>query len=402
LLSAEIESSQNITLMEEKDQIDITTDNNHFLTRGCCHPPQLYHNNDQIADHRCCKLDTHNWLKDLVLPDGQAPFDCIEVRFKNSRKDFFRIPYDTKFCEGDIVAVEASPGHDIGIVTLTGETVKFQMRKKRVNPKSEHIKKVYRRARLSDIEKWLNAVDLEDNAKVKARKIARKLDLGMKINDVEYQGDETKAIFYYTAEERVDFRELIKLMAEEFKIRIEMRQIGMRQEAARLGGIGSCGRELCCSTWLTNFKSVTTNTARTQQLSLNPQKLAGQCGKLKCCLNYENAVYLDALREFPNQEIVLKTEKGDAIHQKTDIFKKVMWYSYINDQSNLMALSVDKVKEIITNNRNGKFPVSLEDLAVKREPKADFGSSAIEEEDINRFDKRNNKPSKKRNNRNRR
>lgn len=388
--------------MEEKDQIDITTDNNHFLTRGCCHPPQLYHNNDQIADHRCCKLDTHNWLKDLVLPDGQAPFDCIEVRFKNSRKDFFRIPYDTKFCEGDIVAVEASPGHDIGIVTLTGETVKFQMRKKRVNPKSEHIKKVYRRARLSDIEKWLNAVDLEDNAKVKARKIARKLDLGMKINDVEYQGDETKAIFYYTAEERVDFRELIKLMAEEFKIRIEMRQIGMRQEAARLGGIGSCGRELCCSTWLTNFKSVTTNTARTQQLSLNPQKLAGQCGKLKCCLNYENAVYLDALREFPNQEIVLKTEKGDAIHQKTDIFKKVMWYSYINDQSNLMALSVDKVKEIITNNRNGKFPVSLEDLAVKREPKADFGSSAIEEEDINRFDKRNNKPSKKRNNRNRR
>lgn len=382
--------------MEDQDPKNIIPDTNHFMTRGCCHPPQLYHTNGKISEHRCCKLDVHDWLKDLVLPDGQPGFDCIEVRFKNSRKDFFRVPTDVKYAEGDIVAVEASPGHDIGIVTMVGETVKFQMRKKRVNPKSEHIKKVYRKARLSDIEKWLNAVDLEDSAKVKARKIARRLDLGMKINDVEYQGDETKAIFYYTAEERVDFRELIKLMAEEFKIRIEMRQIGMRQEAARLGGIGSCGRELCCGTWLTNFKSVTTNTARTQQLSLNPQKLAGNCGKLKCCLNYENAVYLDALKEFPNQDIVLKTEKGDAIHQKTDIFKKVMWYSYVSDQSNLLALSIDKVKEIIATNRSGKFPVSLEDLAIKREQKADFGSSAIEEEDINRFDKKDNKPKNKR------
>ncbi len=388
--------------MEDQEQKNIIPDDNHFMSRGCCHPPQLHHSTSKISDHRCCKLDVHNWLKDLVLPDEQTEFDCVEVRFKNSRKDFFRVPSDTKFAEGDIVAVEASPGHDIGIITLVGETVKFQMRKKRVNPKSEHIKKIYRRARLSDIEKWLNAVDLEDRAKVKARKIAHRLDLGMKINDVEYQGDETKAIFYYTAEERVDFRELIKLMAEEFKIRIEMRQIGMRQEAARLGGIGSCGRELCCSTWLTNFKSVTTNTARTQQLSLNPQKLAGNCGKLKCCLNYENAVYQDALKEFPNQDIMLKTEKGDAFHQKTDIFKKVMWYSYTNDQSNLLALSIDKVKEIIATNRSGKFPASLEDLAVKREPKADFGSSTIEEEDINRFDKKEKKSKNKRNNQRRR
>jgi cell fate regulator YaaT (PSP1 superfamily) len=398
LLSLFTDSKKNIIIMEEKDQNNIIPVDNQFLSRGCCHPPQMYHANGKMGEHRCCKLDVHNWLKDLVLPEDQPGFDCIEVRFKNSRKDFFRVTPDTKFTEGDIVAVEASPGHDIGIVTLTGETVRFQMRKKRVNPKSEHIKKVYRRARLSDIEKWLNAVDLEDTAKVKARKIARKLDLGMKINDVEYQGDETKAIFYYTAEERVDFRELIKLMAEEFKIRIEMRQIGMRQEAARLGGIGSCGRELCCSTWLTNFKSVTTNTARTQQLSLNPQKLAGQCGKLKCCLNYENAVYLDALKEFPNQDIVLKTSKGDAIHQKTDIFKKMMWYSYVSDQANLLALTIDKVKEIITLNRNGKFPAALEDLAEKREQKADFGSSAIEEEDINRFDKMENKSKNKRNN----
>jgi cell fate regulator YaaT (PSP1 superfamily) len=380
-----------------------TTENNkpvenHFLTRGCCHAPQVYHDNNKIADHRCCKLDAYNWLKDLTLPDTKPPFEFVEIRFKNSRKEFYKILPEMKFNVGDIVAVEASPGHDIGIISLTGEIVRLQMRKKNYDLSAEVVKKVYRRARLSDVEKWLNAVDLEPRSQVKARKIARSLGLVMKINDVEYQGDETKAIFYYTADERVDFRELIKRLAEEFKVRIEMRQIGARQEAARLGGIGSCGREFCCSTWLTSFNSVSTNTARVQQLSLNPQKLAGQCGKLKCCLNYENDVYVDALKEFPNPNIILRTEKGEATHQKSDVFKKVMWYSYMSDQSNLMALTLDNVQKIIDDNRKGLYPKMLEDYAIKQERKADYGTTAIEEEDIHRFDNMDEKPARRKNN----
>jgi len=371
----------------DKDTIHTDPFDNTFLSRGCCHAPQIYQDNSKIAEHRCCKLDAYDWLKDLEVPEGQRYFDLVEIRFKNSRKEFYRLGPDMKFDIGDIVAVEASPGHDIGIISLAGEVVRLQMRNKNVNPEDESIKKVYRRARLSDIEKWLNAVDLEDRAKLKTRKIARSLGLEMKVNDVEYQGDETKAVFYYTADERVDFRELIKHMADEFKVRIEMRQIGARQEAARLGGIGSCGRELCCGTWLTDFTSVTTNTARTQQLSLNPQKLAGQCGKLKCCLNYENDVYLDALKDFPNNNIVLKTEKGEAIHQKSDVFKRIMWYAYTNNHSSMMALSVDRVHEIIQANKNNKLPKQLEDIAITSEIKTDFGNSGLTIEDINRFDK---------------
>lgn len=370
---------------------------NQFLTRGCCHAPQVYHDNNKIADHRYCKLDTYNWLEDITLPESKPVFEFVEVRFKNSRKEFYKIHPEMKFNVGDIVAVEATPGHDIGIISLTGEIVRLQMRKKNFDFSGDSIKKVYRRARLTDIEKWLNAVDLEPRAQVKARIIARNLGLMMKINDVEYQGDETKAIFYYTADDRVDFRELIKKLAEEFKIRIEMRQIGARQEAARLGGIGSCGREFCCSTWLTSFNSVTTNTARVQQLSLNPQKLAGQCGKLKCCLNYENDVYLDALKEFPNSNTILRTEKGEAVHQKSDVFKKIMWYSYITDQSNLMALTLENVQKIIEDNRKGIFPKLLEDFAIKQERKADYGTSAIEEEDIHRFDNMEEKTVRKKN-----
>lgn len=372
-----------------------------FLSRGCCQPPQLYHDNRHITGHACCKLDSYDWLKDIPLPEDQPVFDCVEIRFKNSRKEFFRVYPEMKLQSGDIVAVEASPGHDIGIVSLTGEIVKLQMRKKGINSKSETLKKVYRRARLTDIEKWIDAVNHEEKTKLKTRKIARDLNLAMKINDVEYQGDETKAIFYYTADERVDFRELIKVLAEEFKIRIEMRQIGARQEAARIGGIGSCGRELCCSTWLTNFRSVSTSTARTQQLTLNPQKLAGQCGKLKCCLNYENDIYLDALKDFPNTEILLKTKKGEAVYQKSDVFKKIMWYSYLNDQSSLMALKTDSVSRIIEENRNGIFPEQLEDYAVTREVKTDLNSVSIEEEDISRFDQSERKPSRKRRNKDR-
>jgi len=371
----------------DKDTIHTDPVDNTFLSRGCCHAPQIYQDNSKIAEHRCCKLDAYDWLKDIEIPEGLKYFDIAEVRFKNSRKEFYKVGPDMKFEIGDIVAVEASPGHDIGIISLIGEVVRLQMRNKNVNPEDESIKKVYRRARLSDIEKWLNAVDLEDRAKLKTRKIARSLGLEMKVNDVEYQGDETKAVFYYTADERVDFRELIKHMADEFKVRIEMRQIGARQEAARLGGIGSCGRELCCGTWLTEFTSVTTNTARTQQLSLNPQKLAGQCGKLKCCLNYENDVYLDALKDFPNSNIVLKTEKGEAVHQKSDVFKRIMWYAYTNNQASMMALSVERVHEIIQANKNNKLPKQLEDVAITSEIKTDFGNGGLTDEDINRFDK---------------
>ncbi len=369
--------------------------NNRFLSRGCCHPPKLYSDNKAIAEHRCCKLDSYDWLKDISLPEDQEAFDCVEIRFKNSRKDFFRVYPEMKLQAGDIVAVEANTGHDIGIITLTGEVVRLQMRKKGVDHKSDTIKKVYRRVRLSDIEKWLNVVDLEERVKIRSRKIARNLDLMMKVNDVEYQGDETKAIFYFTADDRVDFRELIKVLAEEFKVRIEMRQIGARQEAARLGGIGSCGRELCCATWLTNFNSVSTNTALTQQLSLNPQKLAGQCGKLKCCLNYENDVYLDALTAFPNFEVILKTKKGEALYQKSDVFKRIMWYAYLDDQFKLMAITTENVLKIIELNKQGVFPEQLEDFAVTHEQKAEFGTSTIEEEDISRFDKMEEKSARK-------
>ncbi|HNS17121.1 MAG TPA: regulatory iron-sulfur-containing complex subunit RicT [Bacteroidales bacterium] len=356
-----------------------------FLSRGCCQPPQLQYRNEGRFSHGCSKLDSYDWLKDLILPDTQEPFDCIEVRFKNSRKDFYRIPDGAWFHAGDIVAVEASPGHDIGIVTLSGEVVRWQMRKKRVNPGSEELKKVYRKARISDIEKWISVVGQEDQTMHNARHIVSRIGLKMKLNDVEYQGDGTKAIFYYTADERVDFRELIKLLAESFKVRIEMRQIGVRQESGRLGGIGTCGRELCCATWLTDFRSVSTNMARVQQLSPNPQKLAGQCGKLKCCLSYEYAVYVDALKQFPNNEIILKTTKGEAIHQKTDVFSQIMWYSYVADQNNVLAIPVDKVREIIENNMKGLYPDKLEDFAKIKERKVDF-ENAVGQDDLRRFD----------------
>ncbi len=359
--------------------------NNPFFTRGCCKVPKLYQKNDGIYQHQCSKFDTTDWLKDIPFPDGFKPFDVIEIRFKNNRKDFFRLPPDMTVETGEIVAVEASPGHDIGLVSLTGELVRYQMRKKKINPTAPELKKVYRKARLTDIEKWVAAVETEDSTMFRAREIAQSLNLQMKVNDVEYQGDNTKAIFYYTADDRVDFREMIKLMADEFKVRIEMRQIGARQEASRLGGIGSCGRELCCSTWMNEFHSVTTGAARVQQLSLNPQKLAGQCGKLKCCLNYEFETYVDALKYFPSNIVALKTKKGDAFCQKTDIFKKLMWYTYANDPSNFMAIPVDNVIQIIADNNNGKVVDRLEDFVFKSEPKVDF-ENAVGQDDLTRFD----------------
>jgi len=360
----------------------ISTPKNNFISRGCCREPKPYQSNINLLRNGCAKLDTFNWLKEY--PENQEE-GIVEVRFKNSRKDFFKTQGDVLYEVGDIVAVEASPGHDIGIVTLTGELVKRQMKKKGVVVESEEIKKVYRKARLTDIEKWVSSVENESSAMFRTRKISRELKLNMKVNDVEYQGDNTKAIFYYTAEERVDFRELIKVLADEFRVRIEMRQIGVRQEAARLGGIGTCGRELCCSNWLSDFHTVTTGAARVQQLSLNPQKLAGQCGKLKCCLNYEYDTYLDALKEFPNNETVLRFKNGDATHQKTDIFKKTMWYAYTNDQSNLMALPIASVREIIEKNAKRIFPEKLDDFAFTQERKADF-ENLNAQDDLTRFD----------------
>lgn len=360
-------------------------------------------NNGSCSTGGCNKLNVFDWLSNMELPAGQPIFDCIEVRFKNSRKEIFRNVNNLPLNVGDVVAVEASPGHDIGVISISGELVRLQMKKKNTNPASEEIKKLYRKAKQTDIDKWVEAQNLEHSTMYRARTIAVKLNLQMKISDVEYQGDKTKAIFYYTAEERVDFRELIKVLADEFKVRIEMRQIGARQEAGRLGGIGSCGRELCCSTWLTDFRSVSTSAARYQQLSLNPLKLAGQCGKLKCCLNYELDSYLDAIQDFPEvNNLKLETARGRAFHQKTDIFRRTMFFSYTDEPDSFIPLPVDRVKLIIEMNAKGEKP---EDLLVKIiqpkfvEKKPDY-ENVVGQDSLTRFDK-SKKPKSKNNNKRR-
>ena len=327
---------------------------------SCGTTPGGCKNNGSCGSGGCNKLNIFDWLSNMELPKGQSQFNIVEVRFKNGRKDFYIIkePGMSLFT-GDIVSVETSPGHDIGTVSMAGELVKLQLKKKSIDPNSAEIKKIYRKAKQNDIDKWEAARALENPTMYRARTIAVELKLNMKISDVEYQGDKTKAIFYYTADERVDFRELIKVLAEEFKVRIEMRQIGARQEASRLGGIGSCGRELCCSTWLTDFRSVSTSAARYQQLSLNPLKLAGQCGKLKCCLNYELDTYLDAIKDFPDSNVRLNTQKGNAFHQKTDIFKRLMWFSYPDNPGNFIPVPIDRVKEIIELNAKNEIPAEL-------------------------------------------
>jgi cell fate regulator YaaT (PSP1 superfamily) len=334
----------------------------------------------------------------MSLPSNQKPFDCIEVRFKNSRKHFYRNTENLSLSIGDIVATEASPGHDVGIVTLTGELVRVQMKKKKVSLDSEDVKKVYRKASQKDIDVWSRSRDREEEIKKRSRELAIALDLQMKISDVEFQGDASKATFYYTAEDRVDFRQLIKDMAKAFSIRIEMRQIGFRQEAARLGGIGSCGRELCCSTWLTDFRSVNTAAARYQQLSLNPQKLAGQCGKLKCCLNFELDAYLEALQQFPKNDVKLYTRKGTAVCQKTDIFKGHIWYAYEGEWMNWHKLTTDQAYEIIELNTKKEKVPSLEEYAielVEEDTKTDF-ENVVGQDSLTRFDK---KPTRNRNKR---
>lgn len=339
-----------------------------FTARGLC--VKQKHNTSEIA--YCagsCKVAVHPTFSNISNPGSALDFDCIEVRFKNNHKDFFRICGNTELVPGDIVAVEASPGHDIGIVSLAGPEVMRQMKRKKSNWSDPQLKKVYRKAKPADVEKWFQAIERELATMRRTTAIIKELKLNMKLNDVEFQGDGTKAIFSYTAEDRVDFRELIKMLADEFKIRIEMRQIGARQESGKLGGIGTCGRELCCSTYINQFQSVNTNSARVQQLSLNPQKLAGLCGKLKCCLNYETAAYQEILRLFPDNNIPLKTKKGLAYHHKSDIFKKLMWYSYANQPGNLMALDISNVDKVQKMNKAGQTPENLEDFAISLENK---------------------------------
>lgn len=350
--------------------------------------PKGCKNNGTCGTESCNKLSVFDWLANMSMPNGVEPFNFVEVRFKNGRKHFFKNVEQLSLSMGDAVAVEASPGHDVGMVSLTGELVRVQMKKKKVKPESEEVLKIYRKATQKDLDVWEEVRSREEAIKKRAREIAIRLNLSMKISDIEFQGDASKATFYYTADDRVDFRQLIKEFAREFNTRIEMRQIGLRQEAARLGGIGSCGRELCCSTWLTDFRSVSTSAARYQQLSLNPQKLAGQCGKLKCCLNYELDSYLEALKTFPRTDTKLFTKKGTAVCQKIDIFKGVLWYAYEGEWMNWHQLTAEQANKIIVSNRKKEDVASLEEFEVQLqlEEKRDF-NNVVGQDSLTRFDK---------------
>jgi len=345
------------------------------------------------------KLSTFDWLSDL--PDSQRDTDYVEIQFKNTRKGFFVNNTQIPLEKGDVVAVEASPGHDIGEVTLTGRLVLLQMNKQNINPEKYEIKKIYRKAKENDIEKYNEAKAKEQNTMIKARQITESLKLNMKIGDVEYQGDGNKAIFYYIADERVDFRQLIKVLADTFHVRIEMKQIGARQEAGRIGGIGPCGRELCCSGWMTNFNSVSTSAARYQDISMNPQKLAGQCGKLKCCMNYELDTYVDALKDFPSKEIQLETEINTYYHFKTDTFKALISYSTDkNFAANIVTISADRAKEVIALNKKGIRPETLDDQKESEEKKVDY-NNVVGEDSLTRFDsQKKKKQANKRRNKN--
>ena len=369
------------------------------LTRGCVLDTE---NGEKQCIHSVYDIKhSFDWAKDLktiALKD-----DLVEVRFKNGRKGIFWNHEDLFLQKGDVVAVETISGHDIGLVDLQGESVYWQIKKYDNIPEDGKFPKIYRKARLLDYEKWNYGLEREANVLKRSKEIVSQLNLKMKLGDVEFQGDSSKATFFYTADERVDFRELIKILASEFKIRVEMRQIGARQESSKIGGIGTCGRELCCISWKKSFESVTTNAARTQELSLNPTKLAGQCGKLKCCLNYEIDAYKEAKRNFPNTSIPLKTKEGKAFFQKSDVFKKLLWYSLDPHNSvNIVPLSSERVAEIIEMNKNKEFPDTLLQNNLKL---ADLISSKhniqISEEEIQKNkieDKKNNRKRKPRTN----
>jgi len=335
--------------------------------------------NGSCATGGCNKLNNFDWLSDMNLPINEV-FDVVEVRFKGGKKEFYRNNNQIEINAGDPVIVDVPNGHHMGFVALQGELVRLQMLKKRVE-NDENVRQIYRKASTKDLEKYQEVKNRELPTLYRAREIIRSQNLKMKLSDVEYQADNAKATFYYSAEERVDFRELIKLLAAEFRIRIEMRQISLRQEAGMLGGIGSCGRELCCSTWLTNFKSVTTSAARYQNLSLNPSKLSGQCGRLKCCLNFELETYMDALQDIPTLQGPLKTDRGNASLQKTDIFRKIMWFG-IEGEFNWIPISTNRVNEILKMNKEGNTP---SDLVVNVEATIEFSDV---NSDLERLDKK--------------
>lgn len=347
---------------------------------GCCmNKKGCQHNSNK-------KLGTFDWLCDL--PETMKDTDFVELQFKNTRKGFYLNNTQIPLEKGDMVAVESSPGHDIGEVTLVGRLVLLQMNKNNINPEKHEIKKIYRKAKETDLEKFQESKNKEQETMIKARQIADSLNLNMKIGDVEFQGDGNKAIFYYIADERVDFRQLIKVFAETFRVRIEMKQIGARQEAGRIGGIGPCGRELCCSGWMTNFNSVSTSAARHQDISPNPQKLAGQCGKLKCCLNFELDTYTDAMSDFPSKDIHLETKDNTFYHFKTDVFKALMTYSSSpNFAANVVSISVDRAKEVIKMNKAGEKPDMLAEL-IEMEDKVVVNDyeNVVGQDSLTRFD----------------
>ena len=332
----------------------------------------------------CTRLNVFDWLADVDMPSDFRGFDCVEIRFKGGRKDFFRNDKRLPLVTGDAVVVEATgSGWHLGHVSLKGELVRLQMRKKKVPTDSRDIKPILRVATPDDEERWQAVRDLENSTMFRARAVVDELRLKMKLSDVEYQADRTRALFYYSAEDRVDFRELIRRLADEFRVRVEMRQISLRQEAGRIGGIGVCGRELCCSTWLTDFKAVSTTAARYQNLSLNPQKLAGQCGRLKCCLNYELDAYLDALKDIPQVQRPLQVTNGEAFLQKTDIFRKRMWFAFKGD-NNWVMLSTERVREVLELNKKGEKPDTLAPPRVQEEIAP--AVSTLMEGDLDRLD----------------
>lgn len=344
-------------------------------------------NNGACGTGGCNKMNVFDWLSNMDMP-GEDKFNIAEVRFKNGRKEFFRNSDKINLTTGDAIIVEVPNGHHLGHVSLQGELVRLQMQKKKVANDGE-IKKIYRLAHQKDLEKYEEVKKRELPTLYRTREIIRDLKLEMKLSDVEFQADNTKATFFYSADDRVDFRELIKILAGEFKIRVEMRQISLRQEAGRLGGIGVCGRELCCSTWLSEFKNVATSAARYQNLSLNPSKLSGQCGRLKCCLNYELETYIEALEDIPKIETPLLTEKGEATLQKTDIFRKIMWFGF-NEENTWYPLNVARVNEILKLNREGKKPASLDkDILEEKAPVETLNS------DLQRMDQKYKTKSKK-------
>lgn len=344
----------------------------------------------------CNKLEVHDWLAGVPLPGGHSPFDAVEVRFKNTRKGFYRNAGGLSLMIGDTVTVEASSGHDVGVVSLVGELVRAQMRRKGAGTDTYELRKVLRKSTQADIDMWQQACKREDEVLFGTRRICADARLDMKVSDVEFQGDGKRATIYYTAEQRVDFRDLLRKLSDRFQVRVDMKQIGARQEAARLGGIGPCGRELCCSTWLTDFRTVSTSAARYQQLALNPQKLTGLCGKLKCCLNYELDMYIEAVKSFPSPNAKLKTKSGTGTHIKTDIFKERMWYVFKKpgEPVTMAGFPVETVREILARNKEGIEPeVDLHmadepDTAGAMDETTDYGNVIDGAEDLSRFDKK--------------